>query len=156
MSDVTNVIAKQKQMYYNAGTNASNVDSAVESLNDQIVTIRIGESTNGNVVDSANLHVVAPYACKVQSAYYVPNFAIADTDTDEILITLSCNGNAIGTYNSNASGDGALAAAEIHTVTLTAANVALAAGEKLSVAFTAEDATNNSPYGIVTALLRRQ
>ena len=156
MSDITNVITKQKQFFYNAGVNSSNVDAAVDSLNDQLIVVTVGDAVNTNTVNTAAVGAVAPFACKLQSAYYVPNYAIANTATDEVLITVSCNGSTAATYNSNASADGALAAGAIHTMSVTAANSALAAGEKINIAMTAEDATNNNPYGVVTFLLRRQ
>ena len=154
MSTTTNIIAKQKQANYNAGATSGDVDSAVDDLNGVLITFKVGESTNANIVNT-DLDAVMPFAATVDKMYYVPHFAVADTATDEILLTLSCNGNACASYNSNASADGALAAQAIHTATITAANASIAAGEKLNLAMTAEDPTNNSPHGTVTVFLKR-
>lgn len=156
MSDITNVITKQKQMYYNAGVNSTNVGDAVESLSDQAVSISYGSVNFADYTNTANVAVVAPFAAKLKAAYFVTDAAVLNTAADEILMTISCNGNAAGTYNSNASADGALAAGGIHTFSLTAANAAVAAGEKITIAATAETVANQAPYGILTFLLQRQ
>ncbi len=168
MSDITNVIAKQKQLYHNAGANSSATSDAVDSINDFFITVKLPTGSDGNTtVTAANDSVAttAPVDCKLVSAYFATTPTITSTAggrastsgpaTDTININVQTNGVAVVNFNSDnlAAASGANA---VVTLTVNSVNSFLDAGEVCLIDYNMEDNTNNYIEGELVLGFRRQ
>ena len=158
MSVTTNVVTKRKQAYYNAGANSAVVDTAVEEIDDIVITVRVPffTSADGNAANGVNdsTTLTLPVATKLAGGKYACTTALANTGTDTVLITVSCNGSAAALVNSDIIDN--VAANGTTNFVVTEANAALAADETCHLAFTMEDVANNPVDGVVTLQFRRQ
>lgn len=92
-----------------------------------IGTFSAGEDVNGDFI------VRMPAACKITAAYFFCADGIAKDATDTVIITLSDDGNAIGSHNTSST---AVTANVPLALTLTSSPVAVAADSLLKVAVT--------------------
>jgi hypothetical protein len=159
MSVTTNIVAKFKQLFHAAGANSNSVSDAIDALNDFYIDLKIPNGFDGNAASAAaNASVTVPVFvdAKLIGAKLSTTTAIANTTGDDVVITVATNGVTVATFNSNAAVSGAVAANGVANITVTTTNSFVDAGEKILVAYTMGDVTNNYPNGILSLQLRRQ
>ena len=153
MSVLTNVLTKMKQAWYNTGANSEVVAAAVDKMEGQVVSIRLPSGADGNAVAAAadsSVLLTVPWDCRLMSAYFVSTPAIVNTEAMDVVVSIATNGVTAGSYNSNAAAQGAVAANGVATFSMTTDNSYVDAGEKVLVAYTMADNTNNYLDGILT------
>lgn len=159
MSVTTNVVAKFKQLFHNAGTTSNAVSDAVDALNDFYITVQLPVGYDGNTAAAAaNAAVTVPVFAdsKLLGAKLSATTAMTNTAGDDVVLTVATNGVTVCTYNSNAAATGAIAANGVSNLTVTTTNSFVDAGEKILVAYAMADNTNNYLNGTLTLQLRRQ
>jgi len=158
MSDTTNVIAKQKQLYYNAGTTSNAVSDAVDALNDIHMNVQLPSAiSDGGAAAAANseLSFALPLAAKLVGANFGTTMAMTNTAGDTIAVTVTTNAVSAATFDSDDLAATA-SAGDIVAFTVNSTVAAFASGEKIKVEYTLEDNTNNYLDGILTLTFRRQ
>jgi hypothetical protein len=134
-----NVIVKFKQLFYNAGANSAVVNDAVDGIMDTDYVATVSGATN---MANAAVTIIPSKDIQLISCKMVPRTAILNTAADDIVVSIKTNGVTVGTYNSNATASGAVAADAIHTISINTTNSFVDAGEKLSVVYTLADTQN--------------
>jgi len=158
MSDTTNIIAKIKQAYYNAGSTSNAVSDAVEAMNDVLVNIQLPatqKGDDGNAQTSVNNQVAftLPVDCVLQSAYLSSINAIDNAEADTIFLNVSVNAVSVIAFDSDDSdgiGANAVSALTVNSIPQ------LDAGEVVLVAYAHQTAANNFLDGVLTMNFRRK
>jgi hypothetical protein len=159
MSVTTNVIAKMKQLFYNAGDNSNAVSDAIDQFNDFFIAVHVPAEPAGNAYAAAangSVAVTVPYNSKLVGCNICTTPAITNATGDDIVMTVTANGVTSASYNSNASAQGGIKANSVGAFSMTVTNSFVDAGEVCKLAYTMADNTNNYLDGYVTLTFRRQ
>jgi DNA/RNA-binding domain of Phe-tRNA-synthetase-like protein len=159
MSVTTNIVAKFKQLFYNAGDNSNAVSDAVEQFNDFFIAVQVPAEPAGNAYAAAangSVALTVPYNAKLVGCNICTTPAVTNATGDDIVITVTTNGATAATYNSNASAQGAISANSVGAFSVNTVNSFIDAGEVCKLAYTMADNTNNYLNGVVTITFRRQ
>lgn len=147
MSVTTNILTKWKEFFYNTGSSEIAVSNAVTNFHSTTLSVKLPTGTDGNTAAAAangSLVLTVPVDCKLSASYYANGpVALTNATGDDIVVTVSTNGIACSTYNTNAAAQGAVAANAIGTFSTNTVNSYVDAGEKILVVYTMADNTNN-------------
>jgi hypothetical protein len=153
MSVASNVLTKMKQLWYNTGANSEVVATAVDNYHGCILSCRLPNGADGALVNAAangSVVMTVPFDARLMTASYTPTTATTEVAGDDVIITVSTNGVAAASYNSNAAAQGEAAVNAGMALSMTTVNSYIDAGEVLLVAYTMADVSDNYLDGILT------
>ena len=150
MSVTTNVITKQKQSYYNAGDNASVVDTAVDNMAAIIVPV----NTYG---DNCVACFAPTVACTLTNCTVAAGDAdiIGNTAGNAVTYTVNCNAVTCATLNCEADLAANVAAGSSQAMTVNSLAGVLTAGQVVLITVSTEAAADSNVAQTVTLHLER-
>lgn len=149
MSVTTNIVAKMKQLFYNAGDNSNAVSDAVDIFNDFEVTLFL--NTDNSIVCYS-----PPVDCKLVGAKILAGVTniTCNTAANTTVYTINTNGVTVNTFNTDAkSAD--IGAGTAYNLTVNTVNSFVDAGEICKVTLVNDQAGDDFPQHIALRFRRQ-
>lgn len=159
MSAQSNVVAQLKGLLHSVGANTNDSKGAVDNTLLRYVTFFLGGGDAGDnaLFLNSKCTFVPTGDMKLESVKMSNPTIVTNVSGDDIIITVTCNGATVVTYNTNASANGSanIAADSVTDLGINTANSFVNAGTQCRVAWTQADRANNNLQGVTFTLALR-